>query len=174
MSRTWKIRSGEVSDAPAIARVHVASWRAAYRQLFPELVLSALSIPDCESKWRELIVAGTSDILVAESNGAIVGLLEFGPSRDADVPTGTHEIRALYVDPDFQSRGFGRALCRACISAAVALDAKAISLWTLVDNSSARQFYQMLGFVEQPGVKRPYERGGVSLEQMRYVQPINR
>jgi ribosomal protein S18 acetylase RimI-like enzyme len=165
------VRHAVVADAPAIARVHVDSWRSAYRHLFPESVLSALSIADREAQWKQSIVAGTRSVLVAEADGTVVGVLEFGPSRDADAPPGTYEIMALYVDPDFRSRGFGRALCRACIFAVAAQGVKTLSLWTLVDNGAARGFYETLGFVEQPGIKRPYERGGVSLEQMRYVQP---
>lgn len=155
-----------------MARVHVASWGFAYRHLFPKTVLSALSIPDYEAKWRESIVVGASRILVAESDGVIVGLLEFGPSRDAGTSAGSYEIWALYVDPDFRSCGIGRALCSACIFVAGELGAKTLSLWTLVDNSPARQFYLTLGFVEQAGVRRAYERGGVALEQMRYAQAI--
>jgi ribosomal protein S18 acetylase RimI-like enzyme len=174
MSHTCKIRLGELNDAPAIAQVHVASWRSAYRPLFPESVLAALSIADLEAKWKESIVAGTSRVFVAEADGAVIGFLEFGPSRDDDAPTGTYEILALYVDPNFWCRGSGRALCRGCISAAAALGANTLSLWTLVDNGAARRFYRTVGFSEQSGVKRTYERGGVSLEQVRYVRTIAR
>jgi hypothetical protein len=46
------VRSARSSDAPAIARCHVASWRVVYRGHFPQSVLDSLSEEKRELMWR--------------------------------------------------------------------------------------------------------------------------
>ena len=41
-----ELREATPADAPALAAVQVASWRAAYRGLMPDGVLAGLSVPD--------------------------------------------------------------------------------------------------------------------------------
>jgi ribosomal protein S18 acetylase RimI-like enzyme len=159
-------------DAAAIAQVHVAAWRAAYRGIMPDTTLATLSVADRQANWTVSIAKGEPTVLVAESNGELVGFLALGPTRDSDAPPGTLEILVLYVAPSFWSRGAGRALCQACRSVASARGVPLVSLWVLVANEPARRFYSSVGFAEQTGTSRPYERDGVSLNQVRYVQPI--
>ena len=46
------VRSAELDDATAIARVHVATWRSAYRGLLPDEFLASLSQSHYEERWR--------------------------------------------------------------------------------------------------------------------------
>lgn len=50
-----EIRAAEVSDAGAIAAVHVASWQVAYRGLLPESVLTGLSVAGREQMWSAIL-----------------------------------------------------------------------------------------------------------------------
>ena len=46
------VRSAELDDATAIARVHVATWRSAYRGLLPDEFLASLGLSHYEERWR--------------------------------------------------------------------------------------------------------------------------
>jgi hypothetical protein len=47
------VRRAEPQDAPAVARVHVASWRQAYRGLLPQEYLDSLSIEARTTTWAK-------------------------------------------------------------------------------------------------------------------------
>src|ERR1041385_8579918 len=49
------IRPAAPEDAPAIARVHVESWRTTYRGIFPQGLLDGLSIEDRARSWNEVL-----------------------------------------------------------------------------------------------------------------------
>lgn len=53
------IRPALDSDARTIAQVHVNSWRAAYRGIFTDEYLAALSIDEREQMWRGVIATHT-------------------------------------------------------------------------------------------------------------------
>ena len=48
-----EVRWATADDAAAIAAVHIASWRAAYRGLLPDAVLDSLSLEARTDHWRE-------------------------------------------------------------------------------------------------------------------------
>jgi L-amino acid N-acyltransferase YncA len=138
----------------------------------PEAVLSALSVAERQATWVELLAKGEPNVLVAERGTNIMGFLAFGPSRDECAAPDTLEILALYVSPHSWSNGAGRALYRACCSSALSVGTKMLTVWALAENNRARQFYVSVGFREQTGTSRPYERHGVSLQQVRYAHHI--
>ena len=57
------IRFANASDAPQIAKIHVESWKEAYRGLLPDAYLSSLSIPKRETAWHEILEKGTTAVL---------------------------------------------------------------------------------------------------------------
>ena len=46
------VRGATADDARAIAEVHVASWRWAYRGQVPDRILDELSVDEREAIWR--------------------------------------------------------------------------------------------------------------------------
>jgi ribosomal protein S18 acetylase RimI-like enzyme len=167
------VRPATPADAASIAAVNVASWRAAYRHLMPDHVLAALSVATATDGWRQALERGDQRVLVAEHRGATAGFLSFGASRDADAGPATREIMTFYVAPDCWSRGVGRALCQECCRIAQSDDTRALTLWTLTGNTAARRFYAAMGFQEDVGATRPYERHGLSLTQVRYRRGLD-
>ena len=86
------VRRAEPQDAPAVARVHVASWRQAYRGLLPQEYLDSLSVEARTMTWAKAfsqLPDQTSTTLVGELGGQIVGFACVGPSRDEDTDTAT-------------------------------------------------------------------------------------
>jgi hypothetical protein len=78
-------RVATIADARAIAVVHIASIRDAYRSLFPAPALRGLDIDDRAERWRQILTQETSTVLVAEVHGQILGFANFGRCRDEDV-----------------------------------------------------------------------------------------
>jgi ribosomal protein S18 acetylase RimI-like enzyme len=141
------IRAATADDTPGMARVHVDTWRTAYRDILPASVLSALSYEVRTERWREnLKQTGSQQFtLVAEDDrGEVVGFAGGGPERDG-TPGYDGEIYAVYVLAQHQRLGIGRQLMD--VSARHLMDQGfgAAMLWVLEANRRARAFYEALG-----------------------------
>lgn len=162
------IRPATPADAPAIARIHVETWRHAYRGIIPAAHLDALSIERRTTGWEQNLRKTPGATLVAESAGAVVGWASFGPGRDEGANEQA-ELYAIYLDPAHQRTGFGRALMAAAERALAAQlpAARRISLWVLERNAPARRFYENLGYIAGPLTKTELI-GGEPFVELRY------
>lgn len=95
------LRSAAPEDAPPVARVHVRSWQAAYRDLLPQSYLDELR-PEDRAKHYDFGATDRSkpSTIVAAEGSAIVGFVTVAPARAPNV-LGSGELCALYVDPDW-------------------------------------------------------------------------
>src|SRR5262245_58951247 len=142
------LRAATQNDALGIAEVQVPGWRSGYRGLMPDAVLDGLSVPKQEGIWRSTIAVGRFEVMVAKVNAAIVGFINFGPSRDPDaVLTATGEILAIYVHPDHWHGGVGQNLMRAALSNLKSAGFSDVTLWVLDSTVRTRAFYERQGFV---------------------------
>ena len=96
--RAPTIRQASPSDARAIARVHVDSWRWTYADVIPAAALAALSVDERAEAWRSMLLTKPRSvrIWVAEATpegnsrgkAEVIGFAQAGPSRDdGDDPT---------------------------------------------------------------------------------------
>lgn len=166
-----EIRDARPADVPAIARVHVESWRTTYRDVLPQSYLNELSSSAREEMWGQAFSPESATFLVvAEDLGKIVGFAAAGPARQ-DTPEAkgyAGELYAVYTLADYQRRGLGRRLV---VSAAEGLLAKGYSdmiTWVIEDNAACR-FYERLGG-EQVGSKT-VELANMSLRALAYGWP---
>lgn len=159
------IRPAVVEDAEAIARVHLASWREAYRGVVPPERLAAVDEPERARQWHEAIESRHGSVLVADLDGEIVGFAHVGHSRDEDAGSGTHEIYAIFLEPSAWGRGVARELMRSLLAALP--DNAPVTLWALADNERARHFYRRHGF-SPDGVERMETAGERSYLEVRY------
>ncbi|MGY4638293.1 N-acetyltransferase family protein [Pseudomonas sp. TE24901] len=164
------IRKALVSDANAIAQVHIRSWQEAYRDLMPADYLSALdtTLARRESLWVRSIESGESGVWVAERDQQVVGWVSVGDSRDDDAEVNTGEVMAIYVLAGYWQTGVGRALWNVGVQHLRQQGFTRVTLWVLALNERAIQFYRNVGCVEEPGSERNLIRGGVSLAEVRY------
>jgi L-amino acid N-acyltransferase YncA len=172
------IRPAGVADAPSIARIHVCSWRAAYRGIMPEPVLDGLSIEKRQLSWKETLTRAENEAadgrqtLVAEADGQVVGWAGFGPCRDRDVSAAdTAEVYGIYLDPPAYRQGIGTLLWREVCTRLADRNHHRLAVWVLQENPSARRFYEAMGGVLESGVTRAFEREGVTLPEVRYWCP---
>jgi GNAT superfamily N-acetyltransferase len=141
-----QIRPARPADAPAIARVHVDSWRETYSGLMPDDLLQRLSYAQREQFWRDALTApdAQSFIYVVERQaGEVVGFAVAGPAREADRPD-VGEIYAIYLLAPYQGKGWGRALFLTIAQELARRGMTALTLWVLIDNPT-RGFYEAMG-----------------------------
>lgn len=162
-----------LEDAPAIAQVHVASWRAAYADIFDTAWLSALSIEDRTSLWQRVLSAGESRNMVAKIGPKVMGFVNFGPCRDKGATQTQGEIWALYAVPEAWGQGFGRALTSCALAQLSGTGCLTTSLWVLTANSRGRLFYEASGFAAVTGSQKSFELGGKQIEEIQYLRAID-
>ena len=159
------VRPAELDDAGEIARVHVATWRSAYRGLLPDDFLESLSEMNYTERWRRVIGEGMSRVFVVDEAGTLAGFASCGRERAGE--TGfSGELYALYVLDGAQRRGHGRELVRAVAGALRELHLPDMIVWVLRDNSPARGFYERLGGTYVRA--QPITIGTTTLEEVSY------
>jgi GNAT superfamily N-acetyltransferase len=167
------IRDARVSDAPGIAEVHVASWRAAYAGQLPDRYLRKLSVDERTRSWRSRIAAKRSDetVIVAVRGETIVGFASGGPTRDKeDDARRVGEVYAVYLRPDEWGQGSGRALLERTVAGLAAAGFERLSLWVLQTNRRARGFYEHEGWSHDGATKQ--ERFGERVTEVRYRRAL--
>jgi len=143
------VRDGSPEDAHAIAKVHVAAWRWAYRGQLPDSLLDGLSVDDREAMWAAWFLRPEERgaMVVAFDDGrSVVGFANSGPSRDEGARQETGELRALYVVEEVRGTGVGRALHDEAIVRLRGAGFKDATLWVLETNDLGRRFYENAGW----------------------------
>lgn len=138
------VRPAEETDAAAIALVHVATWRSAYRNLLPADYLASLDASQYEERWKRTLAHPTARVYVAEDKDGVVGFASGGPERAGEAGF-AGEMYAIYVLDDAQQRGHGRRLVQSVVGGLRELRLADMIVWVLRDNSRARKFYERLG-----------------------------
>lgn len=140
------IRSAQLADVPAIARVHVESWRTTYPGLMPAELLANLSVERRENFWQSVLEnpqAQTFLHVAEDSTHGIIGFSAAGPER-SEHPVYKGELYAIYLLQEQQGKGAGRALFQAASKQLVERGFNTMLLWVLKGNP-AIQFYERLG-----------------------------
>jgi GNAT superfamily N-acetyltransferase len=110
------VRPARPEDAPAIGRVQLAAWQAAYADVLPAEVLGALRQDTLAEQWRAATDHPPTPrhrVLVAHAGSDVVGFAAYGPASDPDRdPDQDAELLALVVDPAALGGGHGSPLLR--------------------------------------------------------------
>ena len=142
-----RVRNARASDAAAIARIHVETWRDTYAALLPaDYLTGELSVERNALHWTRALrrTDGRERTLVAETpDGAVVAYAAFGRSRERLYPN-DGELYAIYVSLDAQDLGIGRRLCGVTAERLLSAGRQAMSVEVLAGNPS-RYFYENLG-----------------------------
>lgn len=160
------VRRATAADASQIARVHVSTWRDAYRGIVPEEHLNGLDEAERAQVWhRRLADSETDMVTMVAGDPEVVGFCSFGPAREDGLAPRCGEIYAIYVSSSRWSTGVGSTLMEASLQELSGYDE--VVLWVLADNVRARHFYARCGFTAD-GSGKKVQLGGVELEEVRY------
>ncbi|MGI8688732.1 MAG: GNAT family N-acetyltransferase [Thermomicrobiales bacterium] len=152
-----RVREATRADAAAIAGLHLANWRAAYRGIVPDDLLDAITVESRRQHWERVLAEpdGTEFVYVAEDvDRRLLGIASGGPEVGGD-PHYRGELYVLHVRPDAQGKGVGRALMRAVAERLATEEITTLLVWMLRENHPARRFYTALGgqfLREQPAL----------------------
>ncbi|OQP07760.1 GNAT family N-acetyltransferase [Geobacillus sp. 46C-IIa] len=170
------IRKADLTDAPAIAAVHVESWKTTYRGIVPDAYLETLAVEEKQTLWEKGLSQADHSVFVAEENGRVVGFISGGRNRASGGPAAQYdgELYAVYLLKEAQGKGLGRQLVQASARDLAQNGIHSLVVWVLAANPS-RGFYERLG-----GKKLAEERveiGGKALWEWCYgwqdIQTLN-
>jgi GNAT superfamily N-acetyltransferase len=163
------VREATARDAAAVAGVHLAAWRAAYRGLVPDGDLDSMRLGERTARWREQLTHRPLGQVthVAEAGGEIVGFAAGGGCRDEDSGSAVGELYAIYVEPGSWRQGYGGLLQTACLDTLRAHGFAEARLWVLDGNATARAFYERSGW-SADGARASHRFGEQRLPIVRY------
>lgn len=169
MTSDFIVREASEADARAIAEIHVADWRFAYKGMVPDGLLDSLSVERREDMWRRGFARASPRraVFVAERAGEVIGFVDCGPSGDDDATPGTGEVYAIYLEPSVIGTGVGRALFARGMDHLRESGFRRATLWVLADNARTRRFYEIAGW-SPDGIEKTEEWGGFPLREARY------
>lgn len=167
------IRHATVEDAADIARVHVGTWRAAYRGLIPDDALAAMTPEQRRPMWDRLLAARdrVPGVVVAEMDGILIGFTSFGPTSAAEDADAAFELFTIYVDPAAQGRGAGTGLLLAAEAAMRGAGAEEAVLWVLDGNEQAQRFYRKHGWTPT-GTQKTETLFGIDVRELLYTRDL--
>lgn len=134
------IRKANRNDLEKIAFVAKSTWNATYKDIFSQQFIDKF-LENAYSLDRLSMRLDKSLIYVVEVLEEVVGFLNFSQGVD-----GTFELVALYILPNYQGKGYGRALLEQFIQEHENL--KEIILHVEQQNNNAQKFYLSNGFIE--------------------------
>ncbi len=160
------LRRAGPDDWEAVAAIHAASWRSAYRGIYPDSYLDEEAPGERRGFWRRALADWDPDVdavFLAEEDGEAVGFACLLREADSAGPL----LDNLHVLPERKSEGIGRRLIAAAAEWLAAKQPEAaLQLGVWKDNEAARGFYARLGGreVEEYALETP---GGGSARQIR-------
>ncbi len=139
-----RIRPATADDKPAIAAIHAASWKTAYRGDLPDAFLDTEVDAAMAAAWAETDWTDGDVVLLAEDPEPFAFIAIWcGPDHPAPY------IDNLHTLPDRRSQGIGGRLMAAARDL-LANGRNGAYLWVLSSNSRATDFYLRLGGVTGP------------------------
>ena len=138
------IRNAVSGDVPQIAKVHVESWQRSFTGIAPAEFLQNMSVEKREKVFEKRLEENGYRMLVADDKmHGVVGFIDFG-KPDFDNFGYDARIYSFYFLPEFQRRGLGTKLFKACVKKVADDGYGSVCLDTL-KSSPYRGFYDKQG-----------------------------
>jgi ribosomal protein S18 acetylase RimI-like enzyme len=163
----YHVRPVRLRDASEVAAIHVRSSRKVYANILPAHFLDAMTVEERKRRWIEIWTQAGPDqtTLVAEQGQVLVGFGHCGPQRSRSLPY-AGEFYSVYVQPEAQRQGVGRALMQAMAFFLLSRGIAAASLWVARDNAGACRFYEAIG--GRTVAERTEEHTGAAIAEIAY------
>jgi ribosomal protein S18 acetylase RimI-like enzyme len=142
------VRPATVDDLDGVVQTFLACWRDSYANLLPPDIRDLYTVDSSTELWRR---APLAEMVVAVVVGrGVLGVARFG--ADPVDPLRGH-VFSLYVHPDSQGLGLGRALLAAAVERFLGAGYTEATLWVFADNAPARAFYTRQGWAPDGGTR---------------------
>lgn len=157
-------------EAETFASIHAASWKAAYRDIFPPAYLAGFTPQKRAEVFRRHFGQGQEESYLFYTGEKAEGIAILGPSWELDYPEEVGEICAFYFLPEAWGTGAAQKGLDFSLAYFVEKGYAGAVLWVLEENRRARRFYEKGGFSfdgtrREFRLERPYA-------EMRYFQKI--
>ena len=147
---SYTIKKAEISDALAIAEIHIAGWQGAYGGILDQAFIDSKTLDHRLKQWKEILTDKIGETLIFEKEGKALGFVSYGPLRTA--PPGTSKIRplysseiyAIYLLPEYYRQGIGTKLFQRAVENLKAQKHGSTCLWVLDKNKRACAFYEAM------------------------------
>jgi ribosomal protein S18 acetylase RimI-like enzyme len=135
-----RLRAARAGDAAAIAALHLASWRDAYRGVLDDQVLDVVAPVALPGHWTATLpLARPGAVILAVADGAPAGFVA------AYVEGATAYVDNLHVAPGLRGGGVGRVLLGLAARRLRRLGCTRAELFAFAGNTGALRFYARLG-----------------------------
>jgi diamine N-acetyltransferase len=142
MDQELSIRSADVEDINTIGFLAQQIWPAAYGEILSDDQLRyMLNLFYSPTALREQMLEDKHSFLVVEEEEEPIGFASWSRSS-AD---GVYKLHKLYVMPDRQGKGLGKAILDYIIDD-IAPAGATVLLLNVNRNNKARRFYEKIGF----------------------------
>lgn len=167
------VRTGRVSDAPAVGFVQAVVWRDSLADAVPPEVLETFEPAAFQSVWRRSLAEPPSPLhmlLVACAGEQVVGFVAIGPAEVTDDSVGDTdgEVLVLAVHPDARRAGHGSRLLNAAADTLRAGDRSAVMAWLPATDEQTRAFTDTAGLAPDGAWReRVVGPGGETIREIR-------
>jgi GNAT superfamily N-acetyltransferase len=172
------VRPAGPDDAAEIARIQLDTWRTAYNEILPALVLDNLVVDDAAAAWTSAITERPSarhHVLVAMEGEWRVGFTAFGPADeladDDPEPESTVAVAPLLVEPRWGRRGHGSRLLAATVDHARQDGMTRAIAWVPEKDAASRDFLVSAGWAPD-GLVRALDTGAGEVREVRLVTSL--
>ena len=138
------IRPAQPSDAEGMARISMRAWHITLKDIVPDGFLDQFEHEKQKAKYAQRAVDPAWLLFVAECQGKIVGMIG-SQNNDSEPRFYEKQIKVMYVDPDFQNRGVGKALLANIFAELRQQGIERVMLWCITANKTACSFYERSG-----------------------------
>ncbi|ANU23123.1 GNAT family N-acetyltransferase [Planococcus donghaensis] len=138
------IRQATKRDAPAIAKVHVDSWRSTYKEILPHEYLTSLSYKKRTTLWENNIADNTNYIVVSETDAGQITGFGTASKRVTNTVANSGDLTSIYLLDEYHGQGIGKLLMKALFLHFKQLNYEKIFVEVLEDNPT-RFFYEYYG-----------------------------
>lgn len=174
------VRPARPEDASEIARIQLATWRTAYKRMFPAHVLANLDEAYLTRGWSEAIESPPSPrhrVLIAveqsETGQTVVGFAASGPAdeqaaapEEPPLADGVAAVTDLLVEPRWGRRGHGSRLLSATVDLWLEDGFDTAVAWAYDADEAMKRFLASAGW-EPDGAGRALDVDDLLVNQLR-------
>ena len=162
-----RIRRAVAQDAQTLAYIQTESWKSAFKGIIPDDTLaSCTDLNRAQAMYERTLNGQMGSGYILFLDGKAQTIAWWNAARDEDLPIWA-ELIMIHSLPEGRRKGCGRRMLEKVFEDVRAAGYKNIALWVFTKNTSARAFYEAMGFRPDGCTKLGY-----GAEEMRYAREL--